>query len=61
MVPRLTYGQRFSRLAVGVVLYFARGIILTRYAIRSFEFCEKFLYIAPFAPFSLLQTLPDSF
>src|ERR1035438_2158313 len=39
----------------------ARGMILTRYSMRGFEFREELLNVAPLPKPGLVQALPDSF
>src|SRR5689334_6326696 len=39
----------------------ARGMILTRYAMRGFELGEEFLRVPSLPCFRLLQPLPDAF
>src|SRR5580698_7222238 len=38
----------------------ARGMILTRYAMRGFEFGEEFLDVAALAPLCLAEALADA-
>ena len=39
----------------------ARGIILTRYAMRGFEFGKEFLHVSTFALLILYQALANAF